>query len=89
MSTMKEAMKDVFDSAIQSTSKELENKMKRCMEGMVEESSQEAAKRLKADLPPTFKNPGNKDQYDHVQAVKGVGGGKISSLLFLSFLHML
>ena len=63
MSTMKEDMKDVFDSAILSPSKELEDRMKRYMEGMVEETFQEAAKKIKADLPPTFKNLGNKDQH--------------------------
>ena len=80
MSMIKEAMKDVFDSAIQSKSKELENRMKRCMEEMVEETSNEAVKRIKADLVPKFKNPGNKDQYDHVQAIKSSMDEAITTL---------
>ena len=51
-------------------SKKLETRMNRCMEGMVKETSQEAVKRIRADLSSTFKNPGDKDQYEHVQAVK-------------------
>ena len=80
MPTMKEAMNDVLHSAIQLISKELENRMKRCMEGMVEETSQEAAKRIKADLQPTFKNPGNKDQYERVQTVKATMDAEITAL---------
>ena len=38
----------------------------------MDEASQEAAKRIKADITPTFKNPGNKDQFKHEQEMKGV-----------------
>ena len=47
MSTIIEAIIDVIDITNQSRSK-------RCIEGMVKETSQEAAKRIRADLQLTF-----------------------------------
>ena len=74
--TMKEAMTEFTAQMIQTAQKsaanDIEGRIKRRVEGLVDEASQEAAKRIKADITPTFKNPGNKDQFEHEQEMKGV-----------------
>ena len=48
--------------------------------GLVAETSQEAARKIRSELPPTFKREGNKTQYEHNEKLRDIVRDSLHSI---------